>query len=103
MTASPASPPTDQEDSGLDELTLGLHALDLSTSTLSAGSSPTSVAVGGARPKVKPSSQTDSFSAATDNGVEDVDVKAESVPFQQEKQVNSSVGSLSAIQKCFIT
>ncbi|XP_058245625.1 histone deacetylase 6 [Hemibagrus wyckioides] len=98
VTTLPVSPPTDQEDSGLDELTQGLHALDLSTSTISASSSPASVPVGGARPKVKPSPQRDSFSAAEEaspvrvmeKGIEGGDVKAESTPIKQEKQSEES-------------
>ncbi|KAK2841392.1 hypothetical protein Q7C36_012971 [Tachysurus vachellii] len=98
VPTSPASPPTDQEDSGLDELTQGLHALDLSTSTISATSSPTSVQVGGARPKVKPSPQRTSSSSAQEaspvrakeKGIEDGAVKAESTPVKQENQVSQS-------------
>lgn len=95
VMTSPASPPTDQEDSGLDELTQGLRSLDLSTSTISASSSPASIPVGGARPKMKPSQQRDSLTVqeaspvrGTESGIEDGDVKAESTPI---KQVNSSI------------
>lgn len=94
---SPASPTTDQEDSGLDELTQGLRCLDLSTSTISASSSPASVPVGGARPKVKPSPQRDSTEVqevspvpVIESGIVDGDVKAESAPSKQEEQVNST-------------
>ncbi|XP_062397348.1 histone deacetylase 6 [Sardina pilchardus] len=56
--ASPVapSPGTDHEQSGLEDLTKGLLSLDLNTTT-SANSSPSSVPVGGARRKVKPSPQ----------------------------------------------
>lgn len=94
VPTSPASPPTDQEDSGLDELTQGLRSLDLSTSTISASSSPASVPVGGARPKVKPM-QTDSSAVqeaspvrGLERGIEGGDVKSESTPIKQDKQVN---------------
>lgn len=97
VTTSPASPPTDQEDSGLDELTQGLRSLDLSTSSISASSSPASVPVGGARRKVKPSPQVDSSAVQDDSpgrgmeaDIEDGDVKAESTPIKQEKRVNVS-------------
>lgn len=45
---------TGQEESGLEDLTKGLLSLDLNTTT-SANNSPSSVPVGGARRKVKPS------------------------------------------------
>ncbi|KAI5095354.1 histone deacetylase 6, partial [Silurus meridionalis] len=97
---SPTSPPTEQEDSGLDELTQGLHSLDLSTS---ATSSPASAPVGGARPKVKLSPQTDSSAVqevspirGIGRGIEDGDVKAESTPIKQEKQVNHLEGESDA-------
>ncbi|XP_017324157.1 histone deacetylase 6 isoform X1 [Ictalurus punctatus] len=93
VTTSPASPNTDQEDSGLDELTQGLRCLDLSTSTISASSSPASVPVGGARPKVKPSPQRDSTEVqevspvpVIESGIVDGDAKAESTPSKQEEQ-----------------
>ncbi|KAM9475391.1 histone deacetylase 6 [Clarias gariepinus] len=88
VMTSPTSPPTDQ-DSGLDELTQGLHSLDLSTSTISANSSPASVPVGGARPKMKPSPQGTSSAVPEMSPVrviEGGDVKAESTPIKQEKQ-----------------
>lgn len=98
VTTSPASPPTDQEDSGLDVLTQGLRSLDLSTSTIAASSSSASVPVGGARPKVKPSPQRDSSAVqevspvqGTERGIEHGDVKAESTPIKQDNQVNSSI------------
>lgn len=47
---------TSQEESGLEDLTKGLLSLDLNTTT-SANNSPSSVPVGGARRKVKPSPQ----------------------------------------------
>ncbi|TTP91410.1 Histone deacetylase 6 [Bagarius yarrelli] len=87
VMTSPASPPTDQEDSGLDELTQGLHALDLSVSTISTSSSPASVPVGGARPKVKSSPQRDSFSAEQEaSPVQAMDKDMESTPIKQEKE-----------------
>ncbi|KAG7472662.1 hypothetical protein MATL_G00111270 [Megalops atlanticus] len=50
---TPTSPPVAQEDKGLQDITQGLLSLDLDKAT-SPNSSPTSVPVGGARPKVKP-------------------------------------------------
>uniref|UniRef100_A0A8B9LFR4 Protein deacetylase HDAC6 n=1 Tax=Astyanax mexicanus TaxID=7994 RepID=A0A8B9LFR4_ASTMX len=92
VITSPASPAAAQEDSGLDELTQGLHSLDLSSST-SANSSPTSIPVGGARPKVKPSPQKDVTSALEESPVKVIEsdraesiVKAESTPIKEEKQ-----------------
>ncbi|XP_031422041.1 histone deacetylase 6 [Clupea harengus] len=56
-TASPvASSQGTANESGLEDLTKGLFSLDLNTTT-SANNSPSSVAVGGARRKVKPGPQ----------------------------------------------
>ncbi|XP_036435365.1 LOW QUALITY PROTEIN: histone deacetylase 6 [Colossoma macropomum] len=92
VTTSPASPPSAQEDSGLDEITQGLHSLDLSSST-SANSSPTSIPVGGARPKVKPSPQRDVIATqevspvkVMERGRQEPGVKVESTPIKEEKQ-----------------
>uniref|UniRef100_A0AAR2KFL9 Protein deacetylase HDAC6 n=1 Tax=Pygocentrus nattereri TaxID=42514 RepID=A0AAR2KFL9_PYGNA len=92
VTTSPASPPSAQEDSGLDELTQGLHSLDLSSST-SANSSPTSIPVGGARPKVKPSPHRDVIATqevspvkVIERGRQEPGVKVESTPIKEEKQ-----------------
>uniref|UniRef100_A0A4W4E750 Protein deacetylase HDAC6 n=1 Tax=Electrophorus electricus TaxID=8005 RepID=A0A4W4E750_ELEEL len=92
VTTSPASPATAQEDSGLDELTQGLCLLDLSTSS-SANSSPTSVPVGGARPKVKPSPQRDAMAMqevsplkVMERDSEEDGMKAESTAVKEEKQ-----------------
>uniref|UniRef100_A0A4W4E4H2 Protein deacetylase HDAC6 n=1 Tax=Electrophorus electricus TaxID=8005 RepID=A0A4W4E4H2_ELEEL len=91
VTTSPASPATAQEDSGLDELTQGLCLLDLSTSS-SANSSPTSVPVGGARPKVKPSPQRDAMAMqevsplkVMERDSEEDGMKAESTAVKEEK------------------
>ncbi|XP_062855523.1 histone deacetylase 6 [Trichomycterus rosablanca] len=86
---SPASPSTTQEDSGLDELTQGLHSLDLSACA-SAGSSPACVAVGGARPKVKLGTQgeavqEESPTRVMQGGREESGVTAESTPIKEEK------------------
>ncbi|KAI4901578.1 hypothetical protein NFI96_012101, partial [Prochilodus magdalenae] len=91
VTTSPASPPSVQEDSGLDELTQGLHSLDLSSST-SANSSPTSVPVGGARPKVKASPLRDVTATQEVSPVKvmerggEIPCVKESTPIKEEKQ-----------------
>ncbi|XP_049341604.1 histone deacetylase 6 isoform X1 [Astyanax mexicanus] len=103
VITSPASPAAAQEDSGLDELTQGLHSLDLSSST-SANSSPTSIPVGGARPKVKPSPQKDVTSALEESPVKVIEsdraesiVKAESTPIKEEKQSFSEPAEADAV------
>uniref|UniRef100_A0A4W4E5Y8 Protein deacetylase HDAC6 n=1 Tax=Electrophorus electricus TaxID=8005 RepID=A0A4W4E5Y8_ELEEL len=102
VTTSPASPATAQEDSGLDELTQGLCLLDLSTSS-SANSSPTSVPVGGARPKVKPSPQRDAMAMqevsplkVMERDSEEDGMKAESTAVKEEKQVNIGISLMSS-------
>uniref|UniRef100_A0A8B9LD47 Protein deacetylase HDAC6 n=1 Tax=Astyanax mexicanus TaxID=7994 RepID=A0A8B9LD47_ASTMX len=104
---TPAQSPSQQQqsspDSGLDELTQGLHSLDLSSST-SANSSPTSIPVGGARPKVKPSPQKDVTSALEESPVKVIEsdraesiVKAESTPIKEEKQSFSEPAEADAV------
>ncbi|XP_066499799.1 histone deacetylase 6 [Hoplias malabaricus] len=91
LMTSPASPPSAQEDSGLDELTQGLHSLDLSSSA-SDNSSPTSLAVGGARPKVKTSSQRDVILTEEVSPVKELERNREepsvkeSTPIKEEKR-----------------
>ncbi|XP_076860116.1 protein deacetylase HDAC6 isoform X2 [Brachyhypopomus gauderio] len=104
VITSPPSPPTAQEDSGLDELTQGLCSLDLSTSS-SASSSPASVSVGGARPKVKPSPHRDAQVGQEGSSLDVVEragkedgVKAEPTPVKQETQaVSETAGAAVAM------
>lgn len=56
---SPGQKPHNLEQSGLDELTEDLLSLNLNTST-SSNTSPASVAIGGARRKVKPNPERNS-------------------------------------------
>lgn len=75
-----------QEESGLEDLTKGLLSLDLNTTT-SANNSPSSVPVGGARRKVKPSPQKGS-----ETKTEATPVKVTSNNIEEEESKNSPRG-----------
>lgn len=77
---------TSHEESGLEDLTKGLLSLDLNTTT-SANNSPSSVPVGGARRKVKPSPQKGS-----ETKTEATPVKVTSNNIEEEESKNSPRG-----------
>lgn len=72
---SPGQKPHHLEQSGLDELTEDLLSLNLNTST-SSNSSPASVAIGGARRKVKPNPQRNSAGQESESPLKPSSVKA---------------------------
>lgn len=72
---SPGQNPQHLEQSGLDGLTEDLLSLNLNTST-SSNTSPTSVAIGGARRKVKPNPQRNSAGQESGSPIKPTSEKA---------------------------